>query len=171
MMEFSKAFEIVVGIEGDLSLDPEDRGNWTGGEPGKGELKGTRFGISAASYPLLDIAGLSIEAARLIYRRDYWDPLSIDALPHDLQLPVFDMAVNQGRMAAVKTLQRAARVKDDGTIGRLTIRAIWAAEVETWIRFMAKRARRYAGSDQLARYGDGWFDRLMRVAYKSLRTR
>lgn len=172
-MDFARAFEVVVGIEGELSRDPKDKGNWTGGAVNAGELKGTKFGISAAAYPALDIAGLTLDQARAIYRRDYWDALSIAALTPDLQLPVFDMAVNQGRDAAARTLQRAARVAADGTIGRLTIRAVWSAEVETWIRFVAKRNRRYAETlgAEVGDYGEGWFIRAARIAYKSLRAR
>ena len=35
------------GHEGGLSLDPNDRGNWTGGKKGSGELRGTKYGIAA----------------------------------------------------------------------------------------------------------------------------
>ena len=55
MADFDKAFDIIVGVEGGFSLDPNDPGNWTGGKRGVGELKGTRWGISAKSYPHLDI--------------------------------------------------------------------------------------------------------------------
>ena len=44
---FDKAFDWVMKWEGIFSDDPNDPGNWTGGQPGKGILKGTKFGISA----------------------------------------------------------------------------------------------------------------------------
>ena len=43
--------------EGTLSLDPTDTGNWTGGAVGRGTLVGTKYGISAASYPTLEHRG------------------------------------------------------------------------------------------------------------------
>ena len=42
----------VFGHEGGLSLDPNDRGNWTSGVIGKGELKGTKFGIASVFFLL-----------------------------------------------------------------------------------------------------------------------
>lgn len=39
--------------------DANDPGNWTGGEIGKGECKGTNYGISAASYP--DLGAVAAE--------------------------------------------------------------------------------------------------------------
>jgi hypothetical protein len=38
-------------VEGGLSMDERDPGNWTGGAIGKGELRGTKYGISAQTYP------------------------------------------------------------------------------------------------------------------------
>ena len=31
-MNFDKAFELVIGAEGGYTKDPNDRGNWTGGD-------------------------------------------------------------------------------------------------------------------------------------------
>jgi hypothetical protein len=36
-------------------MDERDPGNWTGGAIGKGELRGTKWGISAQTYPQIDI--------------------------------------------------------------------------------------------------------------------
>jgi lysozyme family protein len=168
-MDFDKAFRAVIGIEGVYSSDPDDTGNWTGGKKGVGELKGTKYGISAASYPDLDIKNLSLVNAKAIYLADFWSALRCDELPDMMKLPVFDMGVNQGRAAAAKTLQRAARVNDDGVIGPLTIKAVWASEVMTWQRFMSKRAVRYTTAATFWKHGDGWMNRLFSVAYDSLR--
>jgi hypothetical protein len=47
-MGFDRAFEETIGLEGGFSRNPDDNGNWTGGRRGLGELKGTKYGISAA---------------------------------------------------------------------------------------------------------------------------
>ena len=60
-MNFERAFEKLIDHEKGLSLDPKDRGNWTTGVIGKGELKGTKYGVSAMSYPHLDIRNLTLE--------------------------------------------------------------------------------------------------------------
>ena len=54
-MDFQTAFQSLIGNEGGYSLDPHDRGNWTGGAINVGECKGTKFGISAAAYPNLEL--------------------------------------------------------------------------------------------------------------------
>lgn len=69
---FDAAFALTVGEEGGFSQDPRDGGNWTGGAPGKGSLRGTKYGISAASYPTLHIDALTLADAKAIYRRDFW---------------------------------------------------------------------------------------------------
>ena len=57
-LTFDKAFDRLIGHEGEFTNDPKDRGNWTTGVIGRGQLKGTKFGISAMTYPHLDIINL-----------------------------------------------------------------------------------------------------------------
>jgi hypothetical protein len=66
MGNFDRVFDIVVGHEGGFTANPADCGNWTGGVIGTGTCRGTRFGISAAAYPDLDIANLSLDAAKAL---------------------------------------------------------------------------------------------------------
>ena len=40
----------------------------------------TNFGISQKAYPGLDIEHLTRDGAKAIYRRDYWEPLNLDAV-------------------------------------------------------------------------------------------
>lgn len=98
MTNFDRAFTLITGdkIEGGLSLDPQDPGNWTGGEIGKGILKGTNHGISAKQYPNEDIPNLSLERAKFLFNRDYWLLYKCDTLEWGKALAVFDTAVNGG---------------------------------------------------------------------------
>lgn len=128
-MEFDQAFDELIGHEGKLSLDPNDRGNWTGGKVGIGELKGTKYGISAAQYPHLNIRHLTIAHAKDIYLQDYWHRFSIHQLPDQVRFDLFDGVVNSGpgskeRGGAIIWAQRAANVTMDGIIGAKTIAAI-----------------------------------------------
>ena len=118
MNTFEQAFAVVVGHEGSGDADPHDPGNWTGGRVGTGTLAGTRFGISAAAYPTLDIARLTLGDAQAIYRRDYLDRVAGGALPPPLALLVFDAAVNAGIGSAARWLQIAVGAFVDGVIGR-----------------------------------------------------
>lgn len=126
---FDKAFTKTIGFEGGYSNDPNDPGNWTGGQKGSGELRGTKFGISAAQYPNLDIAALTPDEAAQIYWRDYWLPLSLDKVNNDdLAVETFDTSVNQGQSSAAFILQGAltllgSPVDIDGNVGPQTIGA------------------------------------------------
>jgi lysozyme family protein len=71
MPAFEQAFARIIGNEGGFTSNQLDPGNWTGGKPGEGECRGTKYGISAHAYPSLDIAGLTLADAYAIYRRDY----------------------------------------------------------------------------------------------------
>lgn len=90
----SRAF--IAKWEGGYQNVHNDAGNWTGGVVGEGELKGTKYGISAASYPHLDIKNLTMAQADAIYRTDYWQRSGADKLPWPACLLVFDTAVLHG---------------------------------------------------------------------------
>ena len=123
-MNFDDAFTRLLGNEGKLSLDKHDSGNWTGGRIGKGVLRGSKYGISAASYPTLDIVNLSEEQAKEIYKRDYWDKLHASRRPDYMGFNLFDTAVNSGVSKAIKLLQKVVGVKEDGIIGSITFLAV-----------------------------------------------
>jgi lysozyme family protein len=126
-VNFAACVGFTLRCEGGFTANPEDRGNWTGGEIGVGSLKGTNFGLSAASYPHLDLRDLTPDAAQAIYRRDYWRPIKGDALPVGLDLMVFDHAVNAGVAASVRLLQAAVEVAVDGDMGPRTLLAVCLA--------------------------------------------
>lgn len=100
-----------------------DAGNWTGGRVGRGELRGTKYGISAAAFPTINIRDLTEDRAFVLYQKHYWQTVRADDLPEKLRYSVFDMAVNAGPIIAVRCLQRAAGVPADGKIGPKTIAA------------------------------------------------
>lgn len=163
MPTFDDAFAIIIGEEGGYSADPRDPGNWTGGSPDKGELRGTKYGIAAHVYPDLDIANLTLEQAKAVYRRDYWDHVRGDELPWPLALYVFDAAVNQGPAVAIFLLQDALGVQSDGLLGPITLAAAKTATARRMDKFMALRARRYVATRNFNVFGTGWFTRLFSV--------
>ena len=57
---------------------------------GKGIRKGTKFGISAMSYPSLNIKQLTIEQAKDIYYRDFWLKLGGDKVHKAVMYQLFD---------------------------------------------------------------------------------
>ena len=117
LVEFDEIIEVVLHHEGGYVNDPDD----PGGE--------TNFGIAKRSHPDVDIANLTKDGAKEIYKEHYWDKNKVESLPEDLRHIYFDMCVNQGRGTAVRILQRACNAKGanlaiDGGMGPGTKGAI-----------------------------------------------
>lgn len=160
-MNFDAAFERLIGHEGGYSDDPKDPGNWTGGRPGVGKLLGTKYGIAANTYPDIDIKALTLEQAKAIYRRDWWDKIHADQLPAAVAFQLWDFAVNAGITRAVISLQRAVGVADDGKLGPRTLAAVNAMPVpDVLARFNAERLEFYASLSTWPTYGKGWARRV-----------
>lgn len=161
---FDNSFRETVGHEGALSMDRLDKGNWSSGEIGVGELKGTKYGVSAAAYPKLDIKNLTLKDAKSIYKKDYWDKVRGDELPTGLDFMVFDAAVNHGVTTATKLLQKSVEVKDDGKIGPVTLTAVKNYDSYRLLQeYMARRHVYWAEISTFDRYGLGWSRRGVKV--------
>jgi lysozyme family protein len=157
-MNFDLAFERLIGHEGGYSDDSRDLGNWTGGKVGAGELKGTKYGIAAHAYPHLDIKMLTLEQAKSIYRSDYWEVLG-QAHP-SIKFQLFDAAVNHGKGNAIRFLQRAVKVADDGAWGKVSQAALDGMEHnDVLLRFIAYRFKFWASLTIFDTYGRGWANR------------
>jgi lysozyme family protein len=154
MAAFDEAFKIVIGEEGGYVNDPND----PGGE--------TKYGISKAAYPSLNIKDLTLDTAKAIYQKDYWTKARCDELPGCVATMVFDSAVNNGVGRAIRLLQMAANVPADGQFGQGTMTAVKvflagrpasALMVEFQARRMVYMADLYNWHD----YGLGWSRRLV----------
>lgn len=116
---FEQCFDIVLGKEGGFQKNPKDRGNYA-----KGRLVGTKYGISARSYPEVDIPNLTVEKAKEIYFRDFWQKMKLHLLDNkELILQIFDMAIHAYVATAVKLLQQIVKTKIDGILGKKTAEA------------------------------------------------
>lgn len=159
---FERSFELVIGHEGGFTKDRKDRGNWTTGIIGKGQLKGTKFGVSAMAYPDLDIENLTLDQAKDIYLTDYWMKVRADDLPDGLDYLAFDMAVNHGVGQSAKFIQEAVGAVPDGAIGPRTLERIRSRDPQAIIKeTAARRMVFYAGIKTFKDYGLGWSRRLM----------
>jgi lysozyme family protein len=173
MQLFDTCFALLIGHEGAFQDDPKDPGNWTGGDCGLGECRGTKWGISARTYPDLDIAGLSLDAARGLYARDFWRASGADRLPPPLALLAFDVAVHSGADRAVRLLQRSVKAKEDGVLGPQTMGAVDRALIHgggldaLCAEFLAQRTV-FASDLRNWRHNRlGWMRRLFGLAYQS----
>lgn len=148
-MTFDEAFVKLIGHEGGYSLDPRDRG---------GE---TKFGISKRAYPLEDIKALTLDRAKLIYRRDYWGPAGCDAVPPAVKFDLFDTAVNSGVGRAIRLLQRAVAETEDGVLGPRTLQAVQSMPADRLrARYNAHRLLFMADAPTWPAHGRGWARRV-----------
>lgn len=83
-MNFDTAFERLIGHEGGEVNHPKDPGGHT------------KYGISKRQYPSVDIAALTLDDAKAIYKRDYWDAIKGDERAYPVAFELFDAAVNHG---------------------------------------------------------------------------
>jgi len=152
-MSFETAFRFTVSHEGGYVNDARD----PGGE--------TKFGISKRSYPNLDIKSLTLDQAQAIYKRDYWQQASCDRMPPKIAIAVFDAAVHHGPKTAIKLLQRALKVADDGEYGRITHGTLQARDCnETLELMLAQRAIYLTTCPAWPTYKLGWLKRLFNLA-------
>lgn len=164
-MIFDLAFDKLIGHEGGLSKDPTDPGNWTGGREGLGQLLGTKYGVSAASYPKLDIPNLTLDQAKAIYLRDFWALTGCAAVPDALKYDLFDFAVNSGPGMAVRRLQRVVGAVEDGAIGPKTLLAIGNFHpAEIRLGLFGERLKVMAEAPAWRTQSLGWARRLYRLA-------
>mgnify|MGYP001363856611 CR=1 FL=1 len=161
MIAFDVVFDRTIGSEGGYQADSRDRGNWTSGEVGKGVLKGTKFGVSAMTYPDLDIKALTVADAKAIYLRDWWQPMKMERMPRGMPFQLFDAAFNHGIGRANQMLQRAAGVKDDGQLGPVSLAAVQAMDHnDLLLRFLSQRLRYMAAIRIWDVYSRGWANRI-----------
>jgi len=132
---FDGVIDRLLGREGGYVNDPEDRG---------GE---TKYGISKAANPDVDIPSLTVDRAKQLYKERYWDAIQADSLPASMREIAFDAAVNQGVTWTKRALSQAA-----GDVSK----------------FFELRANRYAnivaGDESQKKFARGWEKRLEEFA-------
>lgn len=149
MNHFELCIAPLLANEGGVSNHPLDHGRLT------------KYGISQRSYPNLNIAALTIDQAKALYRRDFWDANQLDRFPLIVAFEFFDCAVNCGAGTAARILQRALDVADDGIVGPVTLETMGKADPEKLAkRMVAHRIRFYTKLSGWASFGAGWLNRL-----------
>lgn len=148
-MTFDDAFEKLLGHEGGYSNNPAD----PGGE--------TNFGISKRSYPGEDIRGMTLERAKAIYLRDYWQAAGCGYVPEAVRFDLFDMAVNSGVKPAIMALQRAIGAAPDGVIGPKTLMLLDSIDsLRFRMRFNGHRLQLMSSLSTWSAFGRGWANRI-----------
>ena len=118
MMNFDIAFDILITHEGGFANRPFSE------DPGGATMYGVTEAVARKNGYGGPMKDLSLDMAKDIYRRLYWDACQCDQIPEPLRYPLFDAAVNSGPSQAIKWLQSSIGVKSDGIIGPMTINAV-----------------------------------------------
>lgn len=123
MANFEEAYLLTKDNEGGYFNHPDDRGNWTGKEVGKGTLVGTINGITAWEVqewykrPITadDVKNFPKTAIKEIYKKKYWVLIWGDKIKNQsIANSLYDAAVNFGVGQAIIQAQRAAKTKETG---------------------------------------------------------
>jgi lysozyme family protein len=106
---------------------------------------------------------MTLQQARDIAKRDYWDHFDGDELPYEAALVIFDEAYNAGLTEAIKCAQRALTLAPDGILGGQTRAALAALTHDTAcafaVAFTSYRIRAYMEMPEWSLDGFGWAHR------------
>lgn len=148
MSEFNIAYGKTMSHEGQYSNDPRDRG----GETWKGVAR--KMHPNWEGWLIIDQIKRSVitsdlsrilrddeeleQTVQAFYQAEFWDRLLLDRIAYqDVSNELFDTAVNQGQVTAVKQFQEALNllnnnqkhysdINEDGKMGPGTLKAYWA---------------------------------------------
>lgn len=138
-----------MAAEGGYQCIRSDDGNWSGGRVGRGNLAGTKYGISAALMALVmgSVAAvtpaimrrITLGQARDIATQRFWQVMRCGDLPAGVDVMLFDFGFNSTPERAVKHLQTVTGVRSvDGVMGPDTLFAIENAALHCIAPFLSR---------------------------------
>jgi lysozyme family protein len=157
---FGLAFHALLKHEGGFVNHPKDPGGMTN----LGVTK--RAWEDYVGHPVdeAQMRALTPETVETFYRERYWNVIGGDSLPGGVDYCVFDCTVNSGPRQAVRLLQRAARIKDDGILGPNTLNAVRSMDPRLLIsRYTAARLDFLQKLPTFTSFGKGWVRRVREV--------
>lgn len=154
-MTFDQAFDALLGHEGGYANNPAD--------PGGETMWGVTVAVARANGYQGSMRDLPRETAKAIYRKLYWDAVHADDLCNAVRYPLFDAAVNSGVKQAVKWLQRAVEVQDDGILGPMTKAAANRYGDVAAARMLGYRLDFMTSLPNWPQFGKGWARRIASI--------
>ena len=148
------------GADGKVSNDKNDRGGITKYGVCLRFLKTIRPNATADT-----VRNLTKKEATDIFHSEFWDKCRCDELPDRIAFALYDTAVNTGIKQAVKFLQRALGIKDDGIIGTDTVYFARNCDVDDVLASMLEQRRAFYRhlADKYPtdkRFLNGWLNRV-----------
>lgn len=118
---FDRAIDFIFAVEGYISNNKADKGGYT------------KYGVAQKSHQNVDVKNLTLDGAKEIYRKEYWNACKCDEFDANVGLYLMDFAVNSGVRTAAQALQKCVNrlltgksdspLVVDGKIGPKTIEA------------------------------------------------
>lgn len=159
-LNFERALQAILRFEGGYVDHPAD----PGGATNMGITQGTLAAWRGKRVTKPEVHALSRAEAAMIYRARYWDAVRGDELPSGLDLALFDLAVNSGVARAVRLLQRALHLKQDGRIGKHTLARITAGDTAELIHALCDERRAFLKAlSTFPVFGRGWMARVAAI--------
>lgn len=157
---FDEIVTKVIQREGGATItnDPDDAGGTT------------KYGISQKAYPNIDIANLTLEEAKAIYKRDYWDKIKGDEIADCAVAECFfDAVVNMGP-SCIKWMQAIIGTTPDGAFGPKSIEKLNSCQGdEVVVKFTLRRISFYKSlcdkKPSQKKYFFGWVSRALEVGH------
>ena len=131
---FDVAFKIVIGLEGNPTNDLDDPGGLT------------IFGLSQKYNPEVS-RDMSLDRAKAIYLRRYWEPAGCDSAPFPLDICVFDARVNP---------------QDDPAMPGGSMQELLNQHPENWQDYLFFRMQRYQRCSK-EKYVHGHINRILNL--------
>jgi lysozyme family protein len=155
-LNFDKAFHFLLQFEGGYVDDKND--------PGGKTKYGITEAVARANGYKGEMINFTIEEAKKIYRKNYWDSVELDTLPSILRYPLFDAAVNSGVSQSIKWLQRSLKVKADGVWGPATKDAVLKSDSNKVFReIINQRLNFLTDLKTFSSFGKGWVKRVSKI--------
>lgn len=150
---FAPLFDRLMVHEGGYVNHPND----PGGETNWGITKrvARQYGYRG------DMSQLPKATAYRIAKQLYWEAIHGGKLDKSVAWQLMDAAFHHGNLNAVKMLQRAIGVKDDGIIGNITLAAVATMDKnDVLLRFNAERLEFFVRLRTFTTFGRGWTRRV-----------
>ena len=165
---FDRAVAHMLKSEGGFQADPRDPGNSNGTSTNLGVTQRVWEGWVGHPVGEQEMRNLSTSDVTPLYRKKYWDAIQGDALPSGVDYCVFDTAVNSGAGRAIKLLQRAVGVTQDGLLGPNSLAAILVSDVGSLIdKYCDVRNEFLQSLSTFDTFGKGWTRRISEVNLKA----
>ena len=155
-MKFETAFDLLITHEGGFSNHPDD--------PGGATMYGVTEVVARAEGYIGPMRELSLDFAKQVYRKRFWDACRCDQMPDVIRYPLFDAAVNSGPSQAIKWLQVAVGVKADGVIGPITQQTVNVLPAQvTRQKMIGNRLRFMTNLNNWPSFSKGWARRIAAI--------